>query len=183
MEGDNKQTATAIYACFLAKYDAVLGDLALPGKIRALHYGKVARKPDTNTIEFKGYRLDFKKFEQLTDNEIKDKTRVTQKELLLCIGEDGTIVRESKIMEIQKKHDEAMTDIMDHKFAYSKCKWNGRWEECEYLPSGIEAATYEELKMDDKEQKRIIEDLGTGERAYASEKEEPDAEQEKHRGI
>ncbi|MFH0830420.1 MAG: hypothetical protein V1887_04660 [Candidatus Aenigmatarchaeota archaeon] len=180
-----KDAIEPIYAAFLAKYDTVLGTLALPGRIMALHYGKVSKKPITNEIEFKGYRLDFQKFEQITEKEIRENNIVAERKLLLCISEPmgevakgGDLVREDKIREIQKNRAEAITNIKSHKFAYSKCKWNGRWEECEYKVSDIEASTYEELKKNDKEQKRIVENLGAGERAYASEKEEADAEVE-----
>ena len=150
----------ATYAVFAAKYEKTVGELKHPAKIRANHYGKVAKKPDSDTIEFAGYRIDLKLLGDAIKKELKETSREDQIEMLACIGDPKC---SEKIRAIEKRHEENFTKITSHEHGFLKSMWLGRWTECEYKISDIETSDYTELDPDEKAHKKIIEDIQAAE--------------------
>jgi len=157
----------AVYANFVAKYEKKLGQLEIPAKISAIHYGKVARKKGSATIEFVGYRIDFNRFEDILKKEAKEIIDADQSELLVCLGDPKCGER---IRAIRERHDKSIEGIMNHEHSFKKIIFHGRWTDCKYKISDLVAHTYTEMDPDAEKYKSIIEVLKAAEEVNEYEK-------------
>jgi len=165
--GKDKVQSAVIYANFVAKYEKKLGQLEIPAKVSAIHYGKVARKKDSDTIEFAGYRIDFNRLEGILKKEAKEIIDADQSELLACLGDPKC---GENIKAICERHNKSMDDIMNHDRSFKKIIFHGRWTECKYKISDITAHTYTEMDPDGEKYKSIIEALKAAEEVQDYEK-------------